>query len=434
MATPPDPPAPPSPPRPAAGGPVGPKMLACPACGASITLRALGQSVVVACPSCGSEIDVSRAEIRLIRKYNEQIRLLHIALGTRGKLRGQVFEVIGAMRRVASGYGWEEYLLFNPYVGFRWLVYDRGHWNFGQMIKDTSSVQIDRGLPFQGHMFRRFDQSDVVVDWVVGEFYWRVTKGERVQSTDYIAPPWMLSCERADGEITWTILEYIEPAEIQAAFHAQGTERMSLGTNQPNSASQDLRSLRKIALIAMLIAFLLQLLSAVRAHDFYQPVGRYELIHSASDETQVYGPYTFTAGHSVNRLDASAPLNNAWVELQGSLVNTDTGKSYPFVNSLQYYSGRDSDGSWSEGSSRGSVLIGGVPAGTYNLVVDGSSGDQTGRPVAAYVDLGLTHDVVTWRNFWIAILLIALYPLYLAVRVSERQRWADSPYGTTSNH
>jgi hypothetical protein len=391
---------------------------------------------MVACPSCGSEIDISRPEIRLIRKYNEQIRLLHIPLGTRGKLRGQMFEVIGAMRRVAAGYGWEEYLLFNPYVGFRWLVYDHGHWNFGQMIKDTSSVQIDRGFPYQGHLFRRFDQSAVVVDWVVGEFYWRVTSGERVQSTDYIAPPWMLSCERADGEITWTILEYIEPAEVKAAFHAQGAERRSLGTNQPNTASQQLRSVRRIALIAIGIAFVLQLLSAVRARETYEPVGRYNLVHSASDETQVYGPYAFTAGHSINRLDASAPLNNGWVELQGSLVDTDTGKSYPFVNSFQYYSGHDSDGYWSEGSSQGSVLISEVPSGMYDLVVDGSSGDQNGRPLAAYVDLGLTHDVVTWRNFWLAVLFIAIYPVYLAIRsgMSERQRWMDSPYSTMSQH
>jgi len=405
-------------------------MVACPACGASITLRALGQSVMVACPSCGSQIDISRPDIQLIRKYNEQTRQLHIPLGSRGKLRGQTYEVIGAMRRVAAGYGWEEYLLFNPYVGFRWLVYDHGHWNFGQMIKDTSSVQPDRGLPYQGHVFRKFEQSMVMVDWVVGEFYWRVATGDRAQSTDYISPPWMLSREVALDEVTWTILEDVEPAEVEAAFHIQSPDRLSPGINQPNTARQQLHAVRRLALVAIGVAFLIQIVSAIRAHDTTIDIGSYELIHRASDETQVYGPFELTASHSVNQLVARASISNAWVELRGNLVNTDTGTNYPFYDTFEYYSGRDNDGFWSEGTTAGVALISGVPAGTYNLVVDGTSADQNGHPVASSVQLALRHDVVAWRNFWLAVALILLYPLYLVVSSAraERQRWQDSSY------
>ena len=421
-------PPPAGPPAPDAPGAGGAKMVSCPACGASITLRALGQSVMVACPSCGSQIDVSRPDIALIRRYNEATRQLHVPLGSRGKLRGQTFEVIGAMRRSSAAFYWEEYLLFNPFVGFRWLVCDHGHWSLGQMIKDTSNLHPDIGRPYQGHVFRKYAMDSVVVDWVVGEFYWRVTTGETVLATDYIAPPWMLSCEKAAGEVTWTLLQYLEPAEVEAAFHIRSPERISLGINQPNAAGEELHLIRRLAGLAIGLAFLIQLVFAAQARNVYASLGSYNLIHRVSDETQVYGPFTLTARHSILEVSANAPLDNAWVELQGSLVNADTGQQYHFVNAFQYYHGYDSDGSWSDGSSSGRALIGGVPAGTYNVLVDGTSGNQYGRPVEASVQLGLTQDLMTWRNFWICIVIILLYPLYLLARSLsyERARWADS--------
>ncbi|HWW21635.1 MAG TPA: DUF4178 domain-containing protein [Steroidobacteraceae bacterium] len=410
------------------------KMIACPACGASITLRAIGQSVMIACPSCGSHIDVSRPDIQLIQKYTLVTRNLHIPLGTRGTLRKQTFEVIGALGRSSGAGGrWEEYLLFNPYLGFRWLVYDEGHWNLGQMIKDTSTVHPDVGVPYQGHRFRKFDMDKAVVDWVVGEFYWRVSTGESVLATDYIAPPLMLSCEKSGQEVTWTLLEYIEPAEVEAAFHNHSPARSYLGINQPNTAAQTLRSVRRLALWAIVAAFLVQIVCAALAKSTVIPLGTYNLKHKLSDETQVYGPFSLPRAHSVDEVVASGNIDNAWVELQGTLTNTDTGQSYRFVNAFQYYHGYDSDGSWSEGSRNGGALIPNVPAGTYTLLVDGTSGDNSGRPLDTSIQIGLRYDVVVWRNFWIAVLLILSYPIYLAFRsgVAERERWSDSDYSPT---
>jgi hypothetical protein len=413
--------------------PSGPKMVACPACGASLTLRAIGQSVMIACPSCGSQIDVSRPDIRLIQKYTLATRALHIALGSRGSLRKQTFEVIGAMGRASSGARWEEYLLFNPFIGFRWLVYDHGHWNLGQMIKDTSTVHPDLGMPYQGHRFRKFDMDTVSVDWVVGEFYWRVSTGDRVLATDYISPPWMLSCEKTSEEVTWTILEYLEPGEVEAAFKVQSPERFAVGVNQPNSAAQQLRWVRGPTLWAIAAAFLIQVVCAALAKNTVVQLGSYNLKHTALNETQVYGPYTLSGAHTINEVVASARIENAWVELQGSLVDTTSGKAYHFLDAFQYYHGTDSDGAWSEGSTSGTALIGSVPAGTYNVVIDGSSGDNSGHPLDTTVQIALKYDVVVWRNFWIAVGLILIYPILLALRSAtiERERWSDSDYSPT---
>jgi hypothetical protein len=160
------------------------------------------------------------------------------------------------------------------------------------------------------------------------------------------------------------------------------------------------------------------------------PLGDYALQHTARNETQVYGPFELPARHSINEVVASGPIDNAWVELQGTLTNVTTGQTYPFANAFQYYHGADSDGPWTEGSPKGSALIGSVPAGTYNLVVEGTSGDNSNRPVNATIQIGLRHDIVVWRNFWIAVLLILSYPVILAIRsgVAERERWSDSDF------
>ena len=380
---------PPAPGAPPAGVPRAPpaspartKAIRCPSCGGNITLRALGQSVMVACPYCRSQIDVSQPEIRLIRAYQEAAAQLRIPLGTRGSLRGQLFEVVGAMQRrdARSGYGWEEYLLFNPYVGFRWLVCDEDHWSLGHAVKDTSTIVSTGVLHYGGHVYRRYATGICHVEWVVGEFYWRVSAGDRAETSDYVAPPLMLSREKAASEVNWTQLEYIAPKEIEQAFGIDCPVPAELGANQPNPAARALHSVAPVMWIALLVLVVVQIVSATLARDATYPVGSYDFPRSPGQEDQVFGPFKLASSHSVNELVATAPLSNAWIELSGSLVNVDTGKSYDFTDAFQYYHGVDSDGSWSEGSTRSAALLTRVPAGDYKLVVAGEGGSDQGRP------------------------------------------------------
>jgi hypothetical protein len=418
---------------PPAGGSARTKAIRCPRCGGAITLRALGQSVMVACPYCRSQIDVSQPEIRLIRAFQEAAAKLQIPLGTRGTLRGQMFEVIGAMQRrdVASGYSWEEYLLFNPYVGFRWLVYDEDHWNLGHTVKDTSKIVSAAMLHYAGHIYRKYAAGQAQVEWVVGEFYWRVSAGDRAETSDYVAPPLMLSREKAESEVTWTQLEYLEPKEVEQAFGVDCDTPDEPGANQPNPAGRALRSLHSLMWIALLLLIVVQIASGFMARNATYSVGSYDFPRAAGQEDQVFGPFALSSGHSVNELVATAPLSNSWVELNGSLVNVDTGKSYDFTDAFQYYYGADSDGPWTEGSTRGTALLTGIPAGNYKLVVAGEGGSDKGGPLSTSVSLAFHHDVLSWRNFWLAFLWIVAYPAYLLFRTMafEKARWANSGPG-----
>lgn len=105
----------------------------CPSCGGTVTLRAPGKTLAIACTQCRSVIDAQDPKHKILSEYNKGAHIdPALPLGSRGKLRGEELEVIGYLRRAVNYYGvnyeWAEYLLFNPYKGFRWLVESDGHW------------------------------------------------------------------------------------------------------------------------------------------------------------------------------------------------------------------------------------------------------------------------------------------------------------------
>jgi hypothetical protein len=404
------------------------KAVRCPSCGGSIRLRALGHSVMVSCPTCAAQIDVSQPEIKLIQKYQQTVGRLRIPLGTRGTLRGQVYEIIGAMQRVVDGYHWQEYLLFNPYVGFRWLVYDAGHWNFGEMVKDTSAIHIGHQLEYRGRSYDKFQAGTPRVEWVVGEFYWRVAAGDTVNTSDYVGPPLMLSLEKSAGENTWTLLEYIEPTEIKAAFNCEVGGRSGIAPNQPNPAGRILRAIVPLLLLTLGALAAVQVHTAMNARNNKITVGKY-YFGQGHPAQQVFGPFKLAARSSLNELRVYVALDNSWTQLDCSLVNTATGQSIDFTNAQSYYSGRDSDGAWTEEDGDDTSLVASVPAGEYNLVVEGEAGGQFGNN-SRDVNMLLVHDVTPWRNFWLAVGMILVYPVFLFWRRHqfERDRWYDSDF------
>jgi len=298
-------------------------------------------------------------------------------------------------------------------------------------VKDTSKITVLSDLFYEGHRYRKFNQGRAVVTWVVGEFYWRVKVGDRAETTDYVAPPLMLSREKSDDEITWTLLQYLEPDEVRSAFQiVSSPPRTSVSPNQTNPASAAWRSVRPVMWAALAASLLIQIGSAFATRGVQYSVGTYDFPRKPGEETQVYGPFSLPAHRSVNELTATAPLSNNWVELNGSLVETTTGQSFEFANAFEYYYGVDGDGAWSEGSTQGTSLLSAVPAGTYKLIVDGATGAGRNQPTS--VALALRHDVLSWQNFWLALTLILSYPAYLLFRrlAFERERWSESDLGS----
>src|SRR5262249_2850926 len=156
----------------------------------------------------------------------------------RGMLFGVNYEVIGFQRVKDQYSGWGEYLLFNPWHGFVWLVTYNGHWSFVRRIfarpkvREGIMVNSVSHATFEGLSYRISEASDVTTSYVIGEFYWKVSVGMPVHVTDFVCPPRILSREAYPqlGEETWSQGEYIEPQIIQEAFNLEQPLREPVGT------------------------------------------------------------------------------------------------------------------------------------------------------------------------------------------------------------
>ncbi len=410
-----------------------PKSFTCPACGGTITLKAVGITISAVCAYCSSVVDVTNENYRIIETANQNTLKTLIDIGCRGKLKGIEWEVIGYMQKTdASGiYPWDEYLLYNPYYGFRFLVQESGHWNFVKVLrKDVAEAGLSNEIWMEGKKFAIFLRGEGVVQYVKGEFYWRVRKGEKTVVADYIAPPRILSVEKNDEEISISLGEYMERNEIASAFaiKEQMPEKIGVASNQPARNQNQFGNILLIAATAFALVCGIQYATASMADnaDVYSS----NIAVRPEQKNQTITSPAFNIPKSGNVLIAcSSPVENDWVELDMSLVNEQTNTAYDLTQAIEYYHGYDGGESWSEGSQSAESFISTVPAGTYRLLTDMDAG-ALNRNMPVFLSMLVKRDVPVWSNFWIALLSVLIYPIYMLVRrwSFEKDRWSESDY------
>ncbi|HBY62972.1 MAG TPA: DUF4178 domain-containing protein, partial [Solibacterales bacterium] len=192
------------------------RSLLCPNCGGNVELRGMQHTLTAVCSQCMALLDTKSSSLKVLEVFRARERVQPlIPLGTRGKLHGDLFEVTGFQQRTITvegvDYSWREYVLFSPYKGFRYLSEYNGHWNDIKPVHSVPRETSQKGKPavsLLGETYLRFQTSVARTSFVLGEFPWRVRSGETVEVWDYIAPPRLLSRERAGRETTWSLGEY----------------------------------------------------------------------------------------------------------------------------------------------------------------------------------------------------------------------------------
>jgi hypothetical protein len=127
-----------------------------------------------------------------------------------------------------------------------------------------------------------------------------------------------------------------------------------------------------------------------------------------------------------------ADVSNAWIYLNMALIDESTGHAYDFGREISFYSGRDSDGSWTEGSRDDSAVIAAVPSGRYYLRIEP---EAEATPVVYTIEV--RRDVPQWVYVPVALLALGVVPAFFGWMAYdfERKRWAESdhPMIGTSN-
>lgn len=196
--------------------------ITCPNCGGNVPALAPKKSERLGCPYCGA---VSEIATRRVLEQQQAARMRpDIPLGSQGTISGQHYVVCGYVERSATiegeHFSWQEYLLYGQGLGFRWLVKDESTWLW---VNPISIAEVDlRSLPrsatYGGRTFRLRNQNPARVDYVLGEFYWKVAVGETVQAMDLTNGKDVLSRERAGDEVAWSLCTPVAWAALAQAF------------------------------------------------------------------------------------------------------------------------------------------------------------------------------------------------------------------------
>jgi hypothetical protein len=328
------------------------KSLNCPNCGGTVELRGLGRSLSVVCIQCLSVLDTTTPSLQVIQKFQAKQRIQPlIPLGTRGTLRGDPYEVIGFQARElmvdAVAYQWREYLLFNPYKGFRYLTEYNGHWNDVTVLRTQPEVSTAGMRPTAKHLgetYRHFQHYEARTVFVMGEFPWRVRVGEMATCDDYIHPPRILSREAADNEVNWSVGEYTTGAEVWKHFKLKGSPPPAIGVfaNQPSPTAGSVAQAWSRFIVWTFILICIQAVWATVLHSkktvFQQ---RYSFTQSRTTGENSFVTDVFELkGRTANlNVEIATDLSNEWAFFQLALINADTGTAYDFSRQVSYYRG-----------------------------------------------------------------------------------------------
>lgn len=407
----------------------------CPNCGGTIEIKAAGSSVSIACQYCGSTLDVANPDVSIIERYEGAVRKLELPLGSRGVLRGTEWDVIGYQRRSENGqYPWDEYLLFNPYEGYRFLDTDGRGWTLARQLTEVPIKHRGLGASIGGEYFSPFyAQTRAQVDYVLGEFYWRVGVGEEALTADFVKPGRMLSWERTKEETVWTLGELLEPHEITEAFGIDPPK--GGGLPLPHQPSPHRKKAGQFMKLALAVTVVLIVITALFGGTSDPQTARINLSTNGVEQTAKVGPIILERARQAVTVSASAPrIQNGWIDLNYTLTNRETGEVFEANNVVERYSGRDGEGNWSEGSQYSSSKFSMVPSGTYELNVYAAgnrwASNTGGSSNSAQVEVTIEKGATFYSNLFLALLFVFIPALWQWVKhlSFESRRRSDSDF------
>jgi len=425
--------------------------LSCSNCGGPLNLVAPDQAQRIICPNCGGVHDIEEGNLRYLEALKQKGPAAKVPLGSKGTIEGVEYVVAGFMQRsvkLDQRYFWTEYLLFNQQNGYRWLVESDHHWSFvwpinaGDLV-DTTPNGAARTVSYEGRTYRIFGNATARVEYVLGEFYWRVDRGEKVRAVDYTAPPFGISKEiTGDTEINYSHARYMPADELEKAFNLKGLPRpATVGMMQPYTGGSVFRTWAMLPAALFVVAIFLAMTRS--RHEVLDSTFDFSAPPPVATSTSadwsdssprsegsrvIFTPPFQLSGNRNLEIEGSASVQNSWMYVAGDIGDEQqTGLLEPFDLPIEYYEGYDDGDHWTEGNKTQRVYLSSLPAGTYTMRLEGQW-DPKSQPVP--VHLVVREGVFRWSHFILALILLTIPAFVMGFkRIGfENARWSESQY------
>lgn len=240
----------------------------CPHCGAPVVVQ-LSSTKSITCGSCASIIDLNSGvggELRSAEQ-DEPVQPI-IPLGSKGQLQGVHWQVVGFQHRMGEEpgddeqFGWSEYLLYNQKRGFSFLVDSEEGWSFVRPTTGAPQIAANgQSATYLGTKYALKSTYLAETTYVLGEFYWQVSRGQKTSNRDFASAKGLLSMEQSPNEITWSAGDKVGSDTIAKAFKLD-EKRDALQRDDPGPfVAKTGMGCGTIIVLAVILLILLVLLS-----------------------------------------------------------------------------------------------------------------------------------------------------------------------------
>lgn len=421
--------------------------ITCSICKQDIVLYEPAKSEYIVCPSCFSYLHIfTRAETRLNRKLDQPDKILVLKLGSTGNIHGTEFKVIAYLEKKEAGtdYHWREYILTSHDKGYVTLSEFDGHWNFiasKDFLPDYKEpISYGLSIGYKDVEYKLFNRYTPVVTAMLGEVDWDVVN-EKVKATEYIAPPFMVVKEvgKTSHQTDYYIGEYLDAEVIANAFNIDKNDlpqQIGIGANQPSKAFDRWTASLKITGVAIILVLLFHILFHIVKPEKELINDDFLIVYDTKGGPDAFKSFitpSFTLDDESSNIEfeIASLVDNNWLETNIVLVNESDNKTWEVSKGIEYYHGTEDGESWSEGSTRESVMLSEIPQGKYHLNVYPSSGDVFRNNL--YIKA--VSNVTMWGNTITTILLLFIFPAicWLLMRDYEKRRWNNSNFSPFVN-
>jgi len=240
----------------------------CPHCGAPVQVL-LTTTKSVTCCSCASIISLESGvggELRSAEQ-DEPVQPL-IPLGAKGQLQGVHWQVVGFQHRMGvepgddEHFGWSEYLLYNQKRGFAFLVDSEEGWSLVRPTTGAPQMAANgRSATYLGTKYELKYNYEAETTYVLGEFYWQVTRGQKTSNRDFASAKGLLSLEQTPSEVTWSSGDKLASDTVAKAFGLENKKDLLQRDDPGPFVASKGMGCGTIIVIAIVIIILLIILS-----------------------------------------------------------------------------------------------------------------------------------------------------------------------------
>ena len=415
----------------------------CTACGAGLDVLGGGRVIRHICAYCGSELD-AQDDYKVLRQFADMPRPdSPFAIGMQGRLYGVDWTIIGTLglREDHAGqtWTWVEHQMFSPTHGYAWLVVEEGHTSFSRRQRHSpkpafmgvgwvESAEQPPTVRLHGQTFRYFQTTESRITFAEGEFTWPPRIGETVTTVSALSERHMLDFTLSGTEREIYRSAFLRADETCAAFGLPADALSPRGVHplQPYERGPNAGFIKWTALTGALVALVLCLTYAFSPGTrVLEPVGVSERRLPRTIDFEI------TQTDRLAGIVLTADVSNSWAYVEVELTDPEEVTLFEAGRTVEYYFGRDSEGSWSEGSRTSALYFHPTVPGRYEVTLSAAetgtwSNGRAPRVITVSAYEGYASGVLPGL---VALALALVSGFHWARRGwHEKRRWAQGDW------